>query len=138
MSTSVMQYDSHVVGLAVRPQEWVGAFFVLAGIALAAAFGWSPRSLLAVLLAAAVLGLANWRLDGTGVSLWRGLCVTAAWNPTGETWIGMLIVMPRLLFVTVYALAVVVVGLPLPSTWTRWAWLARLRTEPAVQRRVRR
>jgi hypothetical protein len=133
-----MQYDSRVVGLAVRPQEWVGAFLVLAGIGLAAAFGWSLKSLLAVLLAAAVFGFANWRLDGTGVSLWRGLCVMAAWNPTGEAWIGMLIVMPRLLFVTIYALAVVVVGLPLPFAWTRWAWLARLRTEPALRRRVRR
>jgi hypothetical protein len=31
----------------------------------------------------------------------------------------MLIVLPRLQFVTVYALAVVVVGLSVPVTWTR-------------------
>jgi hypothetical protein len=112
-------------------------FLILAGIGLAAAFGWSLRSLAALLVAAAILGLVHWRLVGTGVSLWRGLCVTAAWNPTGAALFGMLIVAPRLLSTIVYALFVVLIGLPLPFSWTRWAWLARLRAEPAARSRRR-
>jgi hypothetical protein len=127
-----------VVGVFVGPQEWAGAFLVVVAFALAAAFGWSVRSLVAVLLAVAVFGLANWRLARTGVSLWRGLCITAAWNPTGESWIGQLIVLPRLAFTSLYALMVVVVGLPLPFTWTRLAWISRLRMEPALRSRKRR
>jgi hypothetical protein len=32
--------------------------------------GRAPKNLLAVLLTVGVFGLANWRLVGTGVSLW--------------------------------------------------------------------
>jgi hypothetical protein len=123
------------VGVFVRAQELVLLYLVLAGIALAAAFGWSLWSLLAVLLAAAVMGLVHLRLAGTGVTLWRGLCLTAAWNPTGEVFVGQLIVVPRLLLATIYALVVVVVGLPRPFAWTRRIWLARLRAEPALRPR---
>lgn len=93
-----------VVGVSVGPQEWSGAFLAIVAFGLAAAFGWSLGSLVAVLLAAAVFGLANRRLARTGVSLWRGLCLTAAWNPTGESWIGQLIVLPRLAFTSLFAL----------------------------------
>lgn len=127
-----------VVGVFVGPKEWAGAFLVVVAFALAAAFGWSLRSLVAVLLAAAVFSLANWRLARTGVSLWQGLCLAAAWNPTGESWIGQFIVLPRLAFTSLYALVVVVVGLPLPLAWTRLAWLSRLRLEPALRHRERR
>jgi hypothetical protein len=116
-----------------RPQEQVLAVAILAGLVIAAAFGWSPWSLVALLVAAGVLGLVHWRLAGTGVSLWRGLCLTAAWNPTGAAVFGLLIVVPRLLWITGYALIVVLVGLPLPPAWTRRAWLARLRAEPAAR-----
>lgn len=126
------------MGVFVGPQEWAGAFLAVVAFALAAAFGWSLRSLIAVLIAAAVFALANWRLARTGVSLWRGLCLTAAWNPTGESWIGQFIVLPRLAFTSLYALVVVVVGLAFPLTWTRLAWLSRLRMEPALRRRERR
>jgi hypothetical protein len=121
------------LGVFARPQEKVAAFLVLAGLVIAAAFGWSPWSLVALLVAAGILGLVHWRLAGTGVSLWQGLCLAAAWNPTGAAIIGLLIAAPRLLWVTGYALIVVLVGLPLPPAWTRWAWLARLRTEPAAR-----
>ena len=127
-----------VVGVFVGPQEWAGAFLAVVAFGLAAAFGWSLRSIVAVLLAAAVFCLANWRLARTGVSLWRGLCLAAAWNPTGESWIGQFIVMPRLAFTSLYALMVVVVGLAFTLAWTRLAWLSRLRMEPALRRRERR
>jgi hypothetical protein len=64
--------------------------------------------------------------------------VTAAWNPTGETWIGQLIVLPRLVFATIFAMTIVVIGLLFPLAWTQQVWLARLRMEPALRRRPRR
>lgn len=122
-----------LVGVFVRPQEWVLAYFAIVVIGLAAAFGWSLRSLAAVAVAAIAVALAQWRLARTGIDLWRGLCLTAAWNPTGEVWVGQLIVMPRLLLCTLYAFVVVFVGLPLPLAWTRSAWLARLWIDPAAR-----
>jgi hypothetical protein len=115
------------VSLFVRPQELVLAYLALAAIGLAAALGWSLISLVAVVVAAAVLCTANLRLASTGISLWRGLCLTAARAPTGWAWVDLVILAPRLVSATLYAVVIAAAGLPFPLAWTRSAWLAALR-----------
>jgi hypothetical protein len=121
----------------IRTSELAASFLLLAALAVAALFGWTLRSVLAVGVLAALLLGAEWRLRLSQVGLWRGLRHVAARNTTGVALLSLLISLPLLTATSLIGIALAA-GSAFAPTRSFALWIAFLRVAgPTPHRQTR-
>jgi hypothetical protein len=123
--------------LAVTSREWVVAFYVILAIAILAILGVQVMTGL-VILSIVVLTLLASRACAVGdYSYWTGLRVVASINPTGETFLGQVFVLPALAIASVFSWVLGIAWLLGARAWPQRRWVSFLRGFRAVAIRVR-
>jgi len=97
----VPRYLPSMIG--VTPREWVAAFYFVVGIAIVATIGLRPLAALMILSFLLMTLLANRACSFGEYGYWRGLRLAASINPTGESFVGQLFVLPALAIATLYS-----------------------------------
>jgi hypothetical protein len=123
--------------LSVTSREWVAAFYVILAIAIVWILGVQLVAAL-VILSIVVLTLLASRACSVGeYSYWTGMRVIASINPTGETFLGQVFVLPALLIASIYSWVLGVAWLFGARTWPQKRWVSFLRRCRALALRVR-
>jgi hypothetical protein len=122
--------------LGVTSREWVIAFWILIGVVLVAALGFSTKAALAILIIVVLTMLASRACAHPKLSYLNSLRVVASINPTGETLIGQIFVLPALVVATGFSWFLGLTWLLGGREWPRKRWLAFLRRYQSLARRV--
>ena len=113
--------------LGVTPREWVAAFYLIVGIVLVAILGLRPLTAL-VILSIAVMTLLASRACSTGdYTYWTGMRLIASINPTGETLVGQIFVLPAIALASLYSWILGITWLLGARAWPQKRWLRFLR-----------
>jgi hypothetical protein len=123
--------------LGVTPREWVAAFYLIVGIAVVAALGFRPIAALIILAFAVMTWVASQACSTDKYSYWTGVRLVASINPTGETLLGQIFVLPALALATVFSWLLGITWILGGREWPRKRWFAFLRRYQAAAIRVR-
>jgi hypothetical protein len=113
--------------LGVTPREWVAAFYVIVAIAIVAILGLRPVAALVLVSMAAMTLIASRACSGPDFNYWNGLRLVASINPTGETLIGQIFVLPALAIASLYSWILGITWVLGGREWPRRRWLNFLR-----------
>jgi hypothetical protein len=105
----------------------VAAFYLIAVIAIVAIFGFRPLAALLIVLVLAFTLAANRACSTTDYSYWMSLRLIASINPTGETLIGQIFVLPALLIASLFSWILGIAWILGAREWPRKRWFAFLR-----------
>ena len=120
----------------VTSWSWVVAFWILIGIAIVATLGLTAKAALVVLIVIVLTMLASRACSHPKLTYFNGLRVVASINPTGETFIGQIFVLPALAVASVFSWLLGLVWLLGGREWPRERWLGFLRRYQGVARRL--
>jgi hypothetical protein len=123
--------------LGVTSREWVAAFYLIVGVALIAALGLQPVTALVILSITVITWVASRACRTEKYSYWTGMMLVASINPTGETLIGQIFVLPALALATVYSWLLGLTWILGGREWPRNRWFAFLRRYQRAVIRVR-
>jgi hypothetical protein len=123
--------------ISATSREWVAAFYLILGIVVVSTLGVHPLTALVILLIVLLTMLANRACSVPRFSYWKGLRLVASINPTGETFLGQVFVLPALTIAGIYSWILGVAWLLGGRTWPQKRWIALLRGYQAVVLRVR-
>ena len=98
------------MGFGVSSREWVVAFWIILGIVVVAILGLTARAVLAILVLIALTMLAARACSHPKLTYFNGLRVVASINPSGETFVGQLFVLPALAILLVLLAAALLAG----------------------------
>jgi len=113
--------------VGVTPREWVAAFYVVVAIAIVAILGLRPLAALVIVSMAALTLVASRACSTPDYSYWKGLSLIASINPTGETLIGQIFVLPALAIATLYSWILGIMWVLGAREWPQRRWLNLLR-----------
>jgi hypothetical protein len=113
--------------IGVTPREWVGAFYVVVGIALVATLGIHPVTALVFSLILLFTLFASRACSHADYSYWKGLQLVASINPTGETLVGQIFVLPALAVATLFSWVLAITWVLGGREWPRKRWFGFLR-----------
>jgi hypothetical protein len=113
--------------LGVTPREWVAAFYVIVAIAIVAILGLRPIAALVIVSMAALTLVASRACSAPKYSYWQGLGLIASINPTGETLIGQVFVLPALAIASVYSWILGITWVLGGREWPQRRWVNFLR-----------
>jgi hypothetical protein len=113
--------------LGVTPREWVAAFYVIVAIAVVAIVGLRPLAALVIVSMAALTLVASRACFAPDYSYWKGLGLIASINPTGESFIGQIFVLPALAIASVYSWILGITWVLGGREWPQRRWLSFLR-----------
>jgi hypothetical protein len=113
--------------IGVTPRDWVAAFYVVVGIVVVATLGLRPLTALVNLSVVLMTVIANRACSSADREYWRGLKLIASINPSGETFVGQLFVLPALAVATVYSWFLGITWVFGAREWPRKRWFAFLR-----------
>jgi hypothetical protein len=122
--------------MGVRSQEWVAAFYIVVGVALIATLGIHPVTALVILSIIGLTLIASRTCIASNYTYWKSLSLVASINPSGETFIGQVFVLPALAVASVYSWALGIVGILGAKTWSQRRWVAFLRAYRKLVLRV--
>ena len=125
--------DSH---LGVTSREWVVAFWIILGIAVVGILGLTARALTSILVLIMLTMLAARACSHPKLTYFNGLRVVASINPSGETFVGQLFVLPALAIATLFSWLLGLTWLLGAREWPRKRWLAFLRGYQGFARRL--
>jgi hypothetical protein len=114
----------------------VVAFWILIGIAIAAILGLTAKAALAILIVIVLTLLASRACSHPKLTYFDGLRVVSSINPTGETHIGQIFVLPALAVATVFSWLLGLIWLLGGREWPRQRWLAFLRRYQGIAGRL--
>jgi hypothetical protein len=123
--------------VSVTSREWVAVFYLVLGIAVVAIVGVRPLTALVILVIVLLTMLASRACSVAKYSYWTGLRLVASINPTGETLIGQVFVLPALAIASLYSWILGLAWLLGGRTWPQKRWIAFLRGYQAAALRVR-
>jgi hypothetical protein len=109
--------------IGVTPREWVAAFYVIVAIAIVAILGLRPQAALVIVSVAAITLVASRACSAPDYSYWKGLRLVASINPTGETLIGQIFVLPALVIATIYSWILGITWVLGGREWPQKRWL---------------
>ena len=121
---------------SVTSREWVVAFYVILAIAIVAVFGFTPVAALIALALTLLTLLANRACSAPKLTYFVSLRLVASVNPTGETFVGQVFVLPALGFATLLSWLLGLTWLLGAREWPRDRWLRFLRRYRAVAQRL--
>jgi len=124
------------MGFGVSSREWVVAFWIILAIVVVAILGLTARAVLAILVLIALTMLAARACSHPKLTYFNGLRVVASINPTGETLVGQVFVLPCLAVATVFSWFLGLTWLLGAREWPRNRWLAFLRRYQGLARRL--
>jgi hypothetical protein len=113
--------------IGVTPREWVAAFYLVVGIVIFATLGLRPVTALVILSIVLMTMIANRACSFADSAYWKGLLLIASINPSGETFVGQIFVLPALAVATVYSWILGITWVFGAREWPRKRWLAFLR-----------
>jgi hypothetical protein len=113
--------------IGVTPRDWVAAFYLVAGIVVVATLGLRPLTALVILSIVLMTVIANRACSSTNREYWRGLKIIASINPSGETFVGQIFVLPALLVGSIYSWFLGITWVFGAREWPRKRWFAFLR-----------
>jgi hypothetical protein len=113
--------------VGVTSREWVAAFYVIVAIAIVAIVGLRPLAAAVIVSMAAMTLAASRACSAPNYSYWRGMRLIASINPTGETLIGQIFVLPALAIASVYSWILGITWILGGREWPQKRWLNFLR-----------
>jgi hypothetical protein len=123
--------------LGVTPREWVAAFYLIVAIAIVATLGLRPLAALVLVSMAAMTLVARRACSLPDYNYWKGLKLIASINPTGESLLGQILVLPALAIASSYSWILGIAWLLGGREWPQRRWLAFLRRYQVVVVRTR-
>jgi hypothetical protein len=123
--------------IGVTSREWVAAFYVILVIAIVAALGLRTVTVIVIASIGLLTYVASKACTAGNYSYWRSLMLVASLNPTGETFIGQLFVLPALVVASVYSWLLAITWILGARAWPRKRWLAFLTRYRKIVMRVR-
>jgi hypothetical protein len=123
--------------LSVTSREWVAAFYAILAIAVVGMLGIHLVTALVILLIVVLTLLASRACSVGEYSYWTGLRAVASINPTGETFLGQVFVLPALVLASIYSWVLGIAWLFGARAWPQKRWVSFLRGCRAVALRVR-
>lgn len=123
--------------LGVTPREWVGAFYLILAIAIVAIVGLHPLAAAIIVSMAALTLVASRACSAPNYSYWKGLSLVASINPTGETLVGQIFVLPALAIASVYSWILGITWMLGGREWPQRRWLNFLRRYRGLVIRMR-
>ncbi len=122
--------------LGVTSREWVLAFWAIVAIVVVAILGISGRAGLVIVIGIVLSLLASRACAHPKLTYFNGLRVVASINPTGETLLGQVFVLPALAVATLFSWFLGLTWLLGGREWPRKRWLGFLRRYQGFARRV--
>ena len=123
--------------LGVTPREWVVAYYVVVAIAVVAILGLRPLAALVIVSIAGMTLVASRACSAPDYSYWKGLRLIASINPTGETLIGQIFVLPALAIASLYSWILGIMWVLGAIEWPQRRWLNLLRRYRELVIRIR-
>jgi hypothetical protein len=113
--------------LGVTPREWVAAFYVIVAIVIVAILGFHPLAALVIVSMATMTLVASRACSAPDYSYWKGMRLVASINPTGETLVGQIFVLPALAIASLYSWILGITWVLGGREWPQRRWLNFLR-----------
>ena len=122
--------------IGVTAREWVAVFYVVLGIAIVATLGLRPLTVLVILSIVLMTLIASKACSVGNYGYWKGLQLIASLNPTGETFIGQIFVLPALAIASLYSWFLGITWVLGARQWPQKRWIGFLRRYREVVMRM--